>query len=148
MKVLSSVLLAVLCAPGASGFAVISATMSDVATSTPANYECKFTNLWSASRHPIAYPSDAHWSPPVVVAHSDAYQMWAPGTLATPGIELVAEVIRSNLARLVDTGGSRTHTSGFTGSFTSDGSSDDACRGAHGGRWGGRIRRGSSDLQL
>ena len=44
-------------------------------------------------RHPNEYPSaDAHWSPMVVVGHSPMFSMWANGTKASPGVEMVAEV--------------------------------------------------------
>ena len=56
------------------------------------SYSCTFVNLWSAARHPNLYPSDAHWSDMVMVAHNSEYQMWAPGILASEGVESVAEV--------------------------------------------------------
>ncbi|CAB9501502.1 Spondin_N [Seminavis robusta] len=66
-------------------------TPSNFATTSEAEYSCKFTNLWSEARHPNLYPGNAHWSPPVLGAHSNGYSMWAPGALASPGIESVAE---------------------------------------------------------
>eukprot|EP00958_Prasinococcus_capsulatus_P019746 scaffold2478_cov374-Prasinococcus_capsulatus_cf.AAC.2 len=54
-------------------------------------YKMTFDATWSAMSHPQAYVASAHWSPPVVAAHSDAYTMWELGGIATPGIELVAE---------------------------------------------------------
>ena len=58
-----------------------------------AEYSCRFINHWSSVDHPNLYPDDAaHWSPPVIAAHRPDYEMWAPGELASPGIERVAEV--------------------------------------------------------
>jgi hypothetical protein len=70
--------------------------MSQVISAVPAaqnvTYECSFTNLWSAETHPNMYPGSAHWSPPVLAAHSRKYKMWKPGLLASEGVESVAEV--------------------------------------------------------
>lgn len=72
--------------------AVVSTTLSNVAVSQTASYQCTFINRWSQSRQPIDYPAQsAHWSPMVVVAHNDGYEMWAPNTLASEGVESVAE---------------------------------------------------------
>lgn len=48
-------------------------------------------NNWSAVNHPVNYPSNAHWSPPIIAAHSEKYNIWKPDTLATKGVEEVAE---------------------------------------------------------
>lgn len=61
--------------------------MTDTAT-----YQVTFTNLWSATTHPPDYPSNAHWSPPVIVSHSADYEMWRSGMNATEGVASVAEV--------------------------------------------------------
>jgi hypothetical protein len=57
-------------------------------------FSCLFKNLWTSGRHPVAYPKYAHWSPPVLVAHSQDYTMWREGQTASPGVENVAEVSR------------------------------------------------------
>lgn len=60
-----------------------------------ATYSCTLTNIWSMKNHPVEYDTitnSAHWSPPVLVAHGTDYEMWAPDTLASPGVEIVAEV--------------------------------------------------------
>lgn len=59
-----------------------------------ATYSCTLTNIWSMKNHPVEYDTitnSAHWSPPVLVAHGTDYEMWAPDTLASPGVEIVAE---------------------------------------------------------
>jgi len=60
-----------------------------------ATYSCSFLNTWSAENHPILYnsiESSAHWSPPVLTAHGEGYDMWAPEKLASPGVQFVAEM--------------------------------------------------------
>jgi hypothetical protein len=73
-------------------FTIVSTEVSEVNIEDDAEYECTFENLWSGATHPVDYPSDAHWSPPVLAAHSGEYSMWGPAEMATPGVELVAEV--------------------------------------------------------
>ena len=50
-----------------------------------------FEGTWSLASHPQAYVGSAHWSPPVVAAHSSDYVMWELGGIATSGVEIVAE---------------------------------------------------------
>lgn len=64
------------------------------ASSHSATYSCTLTNQWSAATHPVLYSSisqNAHWSPPALVAHNEAYNLWTPNELASPGVENVAE---------------------------------------------------------
>jgi hypothetical protein len=71
----------------------LSQSLSTVTTSHSVTYSCTFNNNWSAENHPNNYPgSSAHWSPPVVVAHNNKYNMWKPCKLASKGDEDVAEV--------------------------------------------------------
>jgi hypothetical protein len=76
----------------AQNYNLTSSEASDVASTVPVEYSCVFRNLWTSARHPIAYPSTAHWSPMVIVAHSQDYIMWEGGQLASQGVENVAEV--------------------------------------------------------
>ncbi len=95
MKPLSFVLLLLACLLSgviAQKYNLISTEASDVALAVPVEYSCAFRNLWTSARHPVAYPSGAHWSPMVLVAHSQAYTMWEEEQLASPGVETVAEV--------------------------------------------------------
>ncbi len=57
-----------------------------------ATYACEFHNLWNEINHPFDFPSNAHWSPPVIVAHSNKYRMWETGELASDGVKEVVEV--------------------------------------------------------
>jgi hypothetical protein len=63
-----------------------------IPVSQPIQYTITFKNLWSSTDHPIDYPSNAHWSPPIFVAHNENFQMWATNTEASPGVKSVAEV--------------------------------------------------------
>jgi hypothetical protein len=95
MKPISFVLLLLAChlsGTKAQNYNLISTEPSDVALTESVEYSCVFRNLWTSARHPVAYPSGAHWSPMVLVAHSQAYTMWEEGQLASPGVENVAEV--------------------------------------------------------
>lgn len=53
-------------------------------------YKVTFHFKWSAKTH-RTYPQGGHFSPPTVASHSAAYQMWAPGSFASQGIQNVAE---------------------------------------------------------
>lgn len=77
---------------GDTSYNLIASASSNVPTSTAANYSCVFINRWTSDRHPALYPSDAHWSRLVVVSHSASYQMWDDNTLASGGVQIVAEV--------------------------------------------------------
>jgi hypothetical protein len=95
MKPLSFVLLLLACrlsGANAQNYNLISTEASDIALTVPVEYSCVFRNLWTSVRHPVAYPSGAHWSPMVLVAHSQVYTMWEEGQLASLGVENVAEV--------------------------------------------------------
>jgi hypothetical protein len=71
---------------------ILTSISSELGVSQSATYSCVLTNNWSRANHPVQYPGSAHWSPPVVVSHSEGYEMWAPGKLASRGVERVAEV--------------------------------------------------------
>lgn len=69
----------------------LSQVLSEVPASHSVTYSCTFQNNWSGVNHPFEYPSNAHWSPPVIAAHSKRYTMWKPGEEASEGVENVAE---------------------------------------------------------
>ena len=74
---------------------ILQLSVSDVPITHSATYSCVLTNTWSGARHPIDYASvssRAHWTPPVLLAHSRFYDLWSPGEFASPGIERVAEL--------------------------------------------------------
>ena len=73
----------------------LSLVQSTVPASHSVTYSCMLTNQWSKANHPVNYDSvsgSAHWSPPVLAAHGTDYTMWAPNTMASKGVENVAEV--------------------------------------------------------
>jgi hypothetical protein len=55
-------------------------------------YEVDFNATWSAQSHPGAYPGGAHFSALIGGVHSPAVGFWAPGALASAGIEQMAEI--------------------------------------------------------
>ena len=55
------------------------------------SYTVEFNASWSSQTHPNAYPSNAHFSPLIGVAHNDQVGFWSPGGLASDGIEQMAE---------------------------------------------------------
>ena len=70
---------------------------SAVRAQTSAIFRVTFESTWSAATHPAGFPSNAHFSPLVGTAHDAGVSFWSPGTLATPGIEAVAERGQSTL---------------------------------------------------
>jgi len=70
---------------------LISQVPSTVPASHSVTYSCTMNNNWSAVNHPVNYPSSAHWSPPIIAAHSKKYSVWTPDKLATQGVKNVAE---------------------------------------------------------
>lgn len=79
----------------AQQYSVISATASSVPASETVELTCEFTNKWLEETHPLAYPTaNAHWSPMIIASHSSDYTMWADGDLASPAMQIVAEVSR------------------------------------------------------
>jgi len=72
--------------------AIIDGTLSSVPFKTHSvAYTCTFNNNWSEENHPIEYPDNAHWSPPVIVAHNDEFELWELNEKASDGVEEVAE---------------------------------------------------------
>jgi len=80
---------------------IVSTTVGTIDSTEDVCYSCSIVNNWSGSNHPVDYPSDnAHWSPPVLVAHSSEYSLWEEGGISTDGVESVAE--SGNIAILID----------------------------------------------
>ncbi|RLT43172.1 MAG: hypothetical protein DWI57_04745 [Chloroflexi bacterium] len=64
--------------------------------SPTARYDIVFEALWSQATHPHpngagAFPGDAHWSPLVGALHKSGLELWQVGTLASAGMEQMAE---------------------------------------------------------
>ncbi|MEM8931514.1 MAG: spondin domain-containing protein, partial [Acidobacteriota bacterium] len=63
-----------------------------VATET-AEYRVQFRAAWSSTTHPIDFPGGrAHFSGLIGGVHDDTVAFWTPGTVASEGIERMAEV--------------------------------------------------------
>ncbi len=54
-------------------------------------YEVRIDATWSATTHPGAYPTNAHFSPPIGALHKNTSRLWENGGMATNGIEVMAE---------------------------------------------------------
>lgn len=63
---------------------------ADAAPAT-ARYRVTFQAAWSASSHPVEFPSSAHFSPLVGGTHTDRVTFWREGALASAGIKDMAE---------------------------------------------------------
>lgn len=55
-------------------------------------YRADFNATWSAQTHPNAYPTNAHFSALVGGVHNNQVEFWAPGGIASVGIERMAEL--------------------------------------------------------
>jgi hypothetical protein len=64
----------------------------DAAAASTASYTVTFDATWSQQTHPGKYPPGAHFSPLIGGVHNGQVAFWAPGALASPGIESMAEV--------------------------------------------------------
>ena len=58
---------------------------------TTAEYMVVFESTWSASTHPSGFPSNPHFSGLIGATHDSTITLWAPGELASEGIENMAE---------------------------------------------------------
>lgn len=56
-----------------------------------ATYTITFDSAWSSATHPGAFPANAHYSPLIGAVHTPATSFWAPGGIASQGIESMAE---------------------------------------------------------
>ena len=57
-----------------------------------AKYNLDFVATWSSKTHPgTGFPTNGHFSPVIGASHNSSYNMWAPGVLASPGVQSVAE---------------------------------------------------------
>ena len=75
--------------------ALFAATLVVLASPSPSaaevRYRLSFDAVWGAETHPVDIPSNPHFSALIGGVHSDRVEFWAPGGLATPGIEFMAE---------------------------------------------------------
>lgn len=90
-----------------------------------ARYDIVFEGLWSQATHPHpngagSFPGDAHWSPLVGALHKSSLELWKAGTLASAGVEQMAETGGTTLfngeidaAIVANTAGSRLNGPGL-----------------------------------
>lgn len=65
-----------------------------------ATYRVTFTSTWSAESHPASnFPSNAHFSPLIGATHNLSATFWLSGTVASPGIEEMAEIGTTSILR-------------------------------------------------
>jgi hypothetical protein len=57
-----------------------------------ATYTVTFTATWSDTSHPVSFPTSAHFSGLIGATHDGGVTFWAPGALASPGIQAMAEL--------------------------------------------------------
>ena len=63
-------------------------------------YQITFESTWSNETHPHeSFPGSAHFSPLIGATHTLTTTLWRPGTLASPGIEEMAETGATTLLR-------------------------------------------------
>jgi hypothetical protein len=67
------------------------ANSSSAATPT-ATYLVTFDATWSAATHPVSFPPGPHFSDLIGATHNDQASFWQTGTLASAGIEAMAEM--------------------------------------------------------
>lgn len=61
-------------------------------------YQVTFASTWSEETHP-GFPAGAHFSPLIGATHSLSANFWMSGTLASPGIEQMAETGGTSILR-------------------------------------------------
>jgi len=76
--------------------AVAAATDPAAAATSTARYRVRFDATWSAATHPAAFPDGAHFSSLVGGVHDGGVRFWRPGSLASRGIERMAEEGRTS----------------------------------------------------
>ncbi len=75
-----------------TGIFILFFAINVIAQTDNANYTITFQGTWSDTTHPYPnFPTNAHWSDLVGATHNNTIVFVSPGTLATTGIEDVAE---------------------------------------------------------
>lgn len=57
-------------------------------------YMLKFEGMWNEQRQPMGYPSNPRFSPLIGCTHMYNYRFWSPMTMASKGVQMVAETGR------------------------------------------------------
>lgn len=66
-------------------------TVEEAIAPTMATYNVTFVGNWSAANHPADFPSGDHFSTAIGMVHKQGAQFFEDGTLASPGMEIMAE---------------------------------------------------------
>jgi hypothetical protein len=74
-----------------AGILAVAVLMVAGAGAETAEYTVTFESTWSAATHPIDFPPNPHFSGLIGGTHNDQVTFWAAGTLASPGIQSMAE---------------------------------------------------------
>lgn len=82
-----------------------------------ASYSLQFDAGWSAATHPQDFPAGPHFSGLIGGLHDETVSFWAPGSLATTGIERMAELgsktsLRAEIEAAIAAGSAATVISG------------------------------------
>ena len=72
-------------------------------------YTLTFESVWSAQTHPVGFPSTAHYSGLIGGTHRSTVSFWDPDSLASPGIQTMAETgvknpLRAEVQAAIDAG--------------------------------------------
>lgn len=72
---------------------VVSITLVGAAASAAeqVTYRVTVEGTWTAASHPYEYPRDAHFSWLTGATHDASYRLFEAGSVATPGLEALAE---------------------------------------------------------
>lgn len=71
--------------------ATISGLSQSLQAQGSAYYRVTLQSTWSAATHPSQFPGNPHYSPLVGGTHNSSAVLWAPGAIASNGIEQMAE---------------------------------------------------------
>ena len=82
-----------------------------------ASYTVTFTATWSSATHPQDFPGSAHFSGLIGGTHDARVRFWTPDSLASPGIQAMAELgskspLDAEVAAAITAGTARTVLSG------------------------------------
>lgn len=98
-------------------FPTIDAQGADCPAAQTARYTVTFDAVWSAQTHPQDFPSNPHFSGLVGGTHNDQAVIWEVGSLATDGMESMAEtgsktILLSEVNDLINQGTAESTISG------------------------------------
>ncbi len=85
-------------------------SMGGTESESMARYRVDFTAAWSAETHPMNFPaSNPHFSGLIGSTHNASFSMWSMDSLATPGIESMAEtgsklLLNSEIMQAIEAG--------------------------------------------